>query len=429
MPECSPSRLPGKLRILLVSNLCPPDFDGGYELRAFQIAQALQERGHLLDLATSQYRPDYGGERNDPSWVHRIFKFVPVSRSKTVWRYVDRIPKRIACTTVAVSNLPAMEAFLAGREYDLAYVFGVQRISLATIAPLVRRKVPILWHAGDNYLADHLYHWPRSLFGYSASLNLFAGKWYRLEKRLDYRHVAFVSKFLQEQAEAKGFRAGKSFIISRGFDLPLGWDVDRPKADPPRFFMACQINPLKGVHHAVEAAGLLQRRRPDLRWRLEMAGVSYSGYQQLVERLVQKEGLKDRVHFLGQIPRSQVLEKMRSSAAFLSCSTWGEPFAGTIIETLATGTTLIGARAGSILEVATPEKSALIYEIGDTETLSRHMERVLGHPGFARQLAAEGVKVVQQRYTLGHILDRTESAFCEILGQSIETFQSAPRRP
>ena len=44
------------LRILLITNKCPPDFDGGYELRAFQIAAALRDRGHDVDIVTSNFR-------------------------------------------------------------------------------------------------------------------------------------------------------------------------------------------------------------------------------------------------------------------------------------------------------------------------------------------------------------------------------------
>src|SRR6185503_19406922 len=106
------------LRILMVTNKCPPDFDGGYELRAFQIAQALRERGHTVDVVTSEFRDTYTGERRDPEWVHRIFRYVGVSKAKGVWRKVDRALKHIEGTTVAAENVPAMEEFLDGREYD-----------------------------------------------------------------------------------------------------------------------------------------------------------------------------------------------------------------------------------------------------------------------------------------------------------------------
>ena len=410
----------GRLKILLVSNICPPDYDGGYELRAFQIAKALRERGHDLDFVTSQYRSTFQGERKNPDWVHRIFHYVLVSNSKTAWRYVDRIPKRIACTSVAAENIPRMERFLVGRKYDLAYCFGLQRISLATVAPIVQRGIPILWHAGDGYIANHFYHWPKSVLGYELGLNLFARKWYFLEKKLDYRYVAFVSRFLRDECYRKGFQPKKSFIIPRGFDGPLGWDVDRSKANPPLFFMACRIDPHKGIHHAIEAASLLKSRRPDLDWRLEIAGVAYSGYKEKLIAQSTQLGIQDRIIFLGQVPRAEVLAKTRASVAFLSCSTYGEPFAGTIIETLASGTTLIGANAGSILEVATPNKSALIYEIGDIATLSTHLETVLTDRVVREQLAFEGVKVIEQRYTLDLILDQTEQTFLDVMSDHKE---------
>jgi glycosyltransferase involved in cell wall biosynthesis len=279
----------------------------------------------------------------------------------------------------------------------------------------MRRQIPLLWHAGDNYIADHFYHWPKTMLGYSSGLNLFAKKWYDLEKRLDYRFVAFVSEYLRDEASEKGFRPQTSFVIPRGFDGPLGWDVERPKTDPPHFFMACRLDPHKGIHEAIEAAAQLAARRPDLKWRLEIAGKSYSGYQDQLKTLIQTRGLDGRVLLLGQIPRSDVLTKMRQAVAFLSCSIYGEPFAGTIIETLATGTLLIGSRAGSILEVAAPDKSALIYEIGDIAALSRHMERAIIDPESRNRIATEGVNVIENRFTLDKILDLTESTFSEVI--------------
>jgi len=43
----------------MVSNKTPPDYDGSYELRAFQIENALRERGHNADMATGFLRPGF----------------------------------------------------------------------------------------------------------------------------------------------------------------------------------------------------------------------------------------------------------------------------------------------------------------------------------------------------------------------------------
>jgi glycosyltransferase involved in cell wall biosynthesis len=411
-----------RLRILLISNKCPPDYDGGFELRAFQVAEGLRNRGHHLDLVTAKYRSIYQGPRNDPPWVHRIFDGVTQSQSKTAWRYIDRIPNRIECTRVARTNIAALEQFLQGRTYDLVYCFNLERIGLATVEPVVRRGLPILWHAGDNYIVNHFNYFPKRRPGYHEALQLFAGKWFEIEKRMDYRYIAFVSEFLRQDAKSKGFVPHKSFIVPRGFDGELGWDIDRPLKDPPTFFMACRIDPQKGVHHAITAAGLLQERRPDLAWRLEINGIAHSGYINTVYAAIQEKNLDGRVTIGQQIPRSEVLQRMRSSVAFLSCAIFGEPFAGTIIESLSCGTCLIGANDGSLLEVAKHEESALVYEKHDVETLSCHMERVLVGRALRNRLALGGVRVIEQRYTLDRILELTERTFNEVL----EDHKTAP---
>jgi glycosyltransferase involved in cell wall biosynthesis len=405
-----------RYRILMVSNLCPPDYDGGYELRAHQVAAALRERGHVVDLVTSRYRAEFTGPKRDESWVHRIFEYVPVSNSKTVWRYVDRVPRRIACTVVARSNVPAMRAFLAGREYDIAYCFGLQRISLATVLPVVERNIPILWHAGDGYLADHLYAFRKNVTGYHAALSVLAAKWYRVERELiDYRNIAFVSEFLRDECAGKGLKPRNAFVISRGFEGQLQQDVERDRETPPVFFIACRIDPNKGIHVAVSAAGALQARRPDLQWKLHIAGGANSGYINDINKLIAAHRLAGRVEILGQLPRAEVLAKMRTASAFLSCAVYGEPFAGTIVEALASGTPLIGSNVGAIREVVEPGRSALVYEREDHEALSRHMESILVDKARALSLAQSGLQVVSARYTLEHILDQTERVFGKVI--------------
>ena len=150
----------------MVTNLCPPDYDGGYGLRAFEIATALRQRGHRVDVVTSKYRASFKGQQIDQDYVFRILHYVPTSMSRTPWRYVDRIPRRIACTTVAKVNAPAVQRFLEGKTYDLAYCFGFERVGLATVKPIVAAHIPVLWHAGDAYIANQMYGFAMRYPGY-----------------------------------------------------------------------------------------------------------------------------------------------------------------------------------------------------------------------------------------------------------------------
>jgi hypothetical protein len=50
------------MRVLIVSNLYPPHYIGGYEIRCAQVAEALQRAGHEAKVITSEYRVARGGE-------------------------------------------------------------------------------------------------------------------------------------------------------------------------------------------------------------------------------------------------------------------------------------------------------------------------------------------------------------------------------
>lgn len=406
------------LRILLVTNKCPPDFDGGFELRAFQIAQALRARGHQLDLVTSRYRESFTGERRDPDWVHRIFRYVPVTQMKGPLRHFDRVAKLFESTWVAGENAPALDRFLDGREYDLAYCFGMLRISFAVAEPLQRRGLPILWHAGSTCIADHFFHFGKKVPGYETAMRLGTRGWYATEKRVRFRHVAYVSDFLRDREAERGHTPPHRYVISRGIDFPLATNIVRPRTQPPTFFLACRIDPTKGIHNVVAAAGILQRKRPELAWQIDFAGPSNRPhYQAEIAAQIAREGVGERLHFLGLVNRAEVTERMKSATAFIFSSVYGEPFSSTIIESMACGTPLIGADDGSILEVVEPGVSALVYAKNEPAELAAHMERVLDDPALAQRVAAAGVETIRQRYTLDRILDLTEETFQRVLDE------------
>ena len=412
-----------RLRILMVSNKCPPDFDGGYELRAFQIAQALRARGHALDFVTSRYRPTYLGVRQDPEWVHRIFRYSGPSKVSGLARKIDRITQFIKGTTVAAENAPALDAFLDGREYDIAYCFGLVRIGFATTAPLTRRGIPILWHAGDAHLVDRFVDWPKKIPGYDLALRLFAGAWWAREKAVDFANIAVVSEFLRRRFEGCGLPIRRLRVISRGIDFPLADGPGRERDTPPTFLMASRLDPQKGIHHAIAALGQLRQRRPELEWRLVIAGQPMTpGYLAELRQQAAQAGIGERIEFPGRLPHAEVLARMRRATAFLFCSTYGEPFSSTIIESLACGTPLVGSDDGSILEVIEPEKSGLVYEKEKPAQLSAHLERLLDDPALRERLALAGLHTIATRYTIDRILELTESVFGEVIA-------SNPRQP
>ena len=65
------------MRILLISNIFPPDFIGGYELGALDVARALAARGNTVRILTSDYFLDDMGRMKDVDVVRSLECLVP----------------------------------------------------------------------------------------------------------------------------------------------------------------------------------------------------------------------------------------------------------------------------------------------------------------------------------------------------------------
>lgn len=415
------------MRIALISNMFPPDSDGGLEVNALKIATGLRARGHVVEVLTSRYRPGFRPADPAPEWVHRIFRLAPPWRSE--WTGLAGKPKLLRALIGEVRalrhNVAATERWLAGREFDVAYCFGMSLIGTGTTLPFSRRGIPPFFHQGGGYLeARYVRAEPESVF-MRARRALLA-----MEDEVDLRYLGYVSQFLIDQGRAAGFfeepgrGASVLEVIPRGIEFPLPDSVERTRDEPATFLMAGRILPIKGFHNALVASARLVERRPELEWRLDIVGEpdnldveteSGDSYMRGLQNQIASGGLSDRVRFLGRKTRPELLALMRTASAFVSASIFGEPFANTIVETLGSGTPLIVSNDGSALEVVEQGRSALVFEKEDLETLSRHMERILDDPTSGMELARGGLDVIRERYTIDKVLDKTEQVLEQVV--------------
>lgn len=412
------------MRILVVSNKCPPDYDGGYELSALQVATALRERGHDVQFVTSHFRSSYTGTKDDPDWVTRIFRYreFEVLTGPRILRPLKDAKRIARMTSIGEENASILAEYLAKNpHFDIAYCFGLHGIGLATAHALAQAKLPILWHAGNYLIAQDLEL--RSPIGnarmaHRLGVHLFAKRAYQMILEGDYRNIAFLSDAMRHHFAEMGVVPKRTYVIPRGIDFPIR-DCGGERAAPPTFLMACRIAEEKGFSVVLDAAQKLHRKEPGRRWELHVAG---NGRQVYIDSLIEKAkraGIDHRIKFLGMLNRDQVLDEMRKSSAFISASIWEEPFGRTNIEALACCAPLIAADAGAIREIVADSDCALIYPREDSEELSRSLERILVEPNLGRTLAERGVGRVREAYGMAHITDLTEAALSEVSASSV----------
>jgi len=403
-----------KLRIVMISNLCPPDYEGGLEMSAFQMANALRERGHDVHFLTSEFRPTYKGEKKDPPWVHRILGYVERGESGP-----QKIARFLAAMPQSLENAKRVEEFLKGKSFDLGYLFGLHRIGLATHVPLVDAGIPVMWHCGDLFMPRQLKIWPRKMPPYNWLLNSVYRKARQMELRGDYRNIAFVSGMLRQQYLDAGMTPENTFVISRGIDFPLGEDVQRSRTKPAVIFMAGRVEEQKGFTVALEALSLLHKRNPALEWHLHIAGYTWPEYLAKLKTIASQGGIESRVKFLGMLNRKEVLQEMRDATLFLNAPVWEEPFGRTNIEAMASGTPLVASETGAIREIVADTNCALLYPRSDPQALSEALEKMLQSDDMRTDFAHRGLERVKSTYTIERILDMTEDAFETVMSGRI----------
>jgi glycogen synthase len=144
------------MRILIISNLFPPDVIGGYELGCFRIARSLAEQGHTVVVATSEARSGkVSAELDKNLQVRRVFR--------PVWDFEvrpqldqDRAYRSAKLLRMLVADIPSAVTLRrlldAEPTFDVAYLFNLVGLGpLSLIETLLAAAVPSVVHLMDNF--------------------------------------------------------------------------------------------------------------------------------------------------------------------------------------------------------------------------------------------------------------------------------------
>lgn len=116
-----------------------------------------------------------------------------------------------------------------------------------------------------------------------------------------------------------------------------------------------------------------------------------------LEKLVTDLDLNNHVHFLGR--RSDVDKLLRISDIYVLCSS-AEGFPLSNIEACASKTLVISTDVSGVSELIKDGETGFLIKPGDAQELSEKILLALQNPLKAKEIAAEGQRVVFERFTL-----------------------------
>ena len=192
-------------------------------------------------------------------------------------------------------------------------------------------------------------------------------------------------------------RLGLNYIhtVYNGIETRVYQFQEQP-SQPPYLAFVGRLSPEKGPEGAIQIARALDMP-------LKMAGkidaVDRDYYNERLKPLI--DG--DQIQYLGEVSHEQKVELLASATVTLFPITWREPFGLVMIESMATGTPVVGMGLGSVPEVIAHGKTGFVCQ-----TLEKMIEAVPEAMKLDRKTCRE---YVVSRFSVETMVDEYERAY------------------
>jgi glycosyltransferase involved in cell wall biosynthesis len=220
--------------------------------------------------------------------------------------------------------------------------------------------------AGGNYLPAVRHRCNR---GSLAASTLSAVECMVRDARFDYGehidHFLMVSRFcLDKHLQHRPQLASKSSVLYNFVET--GRDPGQPSAGLPTVLYAGRLAPEKGLSLLCDAVA----RRRDLRLQIAGAGP-------LEETLRQRFRDAASIEFVGKLDSESLRTRMNEAWCTVAPSEWYENNPMSVLESMACGTPVLGARIGGIPELVRPDQTGWLFEPSSQQSLSDALDRAV----------------------------------------------------
>ncbi len=387
------------MRILFVLHRFYPDFVGGTEQHALDLARGLVARGHHVAIF---YRgPGPAGLRKG-EWAG-----VPVYRAQAG----PMTPIRLFASTFFAPRLVAMfrqawEDFSPDIVY-LAHLMGLPA-ALATEVPRRNRPLVISLHdywwvcANANLLTNDTgeicegpRHWIncarcglarlgiRALMPAAPLLAPLMARRGQHLKHLLHRadRILAFSEFVRSWYLRQGISGRNLLRIRMGIHTPRPISRRTRPEGRIRFFYAGGIAPLKGLHILLQALSQL-----DEQVELWVAGdtQAFPEYSRNLQARFSHPGIR----WLGRLDREELWASLVEADAVVVPSLWHETFSMLVHEAFAAGVPVIASAIGALTEVVQHEVNGLLVPPGNVDAWAAALHRFAQDSSLRAQLRA-----------------------------------------
>jgi glycosyltransferase involved in cell wall biosynthesis len=400
------------VRVLVLSNLYPPNAMGGYELSCRDVVDRWRSRGHEVDVLTTSGQVDGVVEPDNPGpHVHRDLRWY--------WSQHQFVrPDLRSCLLLERANHEALDRALQRCRPDVVSVWHMGGMSLSLLSALDERQVPWVGNICDDWpsYGPRADAWMRFWNGVRRPLAGAAARIAGVPTRLpdlDRHAHSVVSSFTREQVRSSTrWKLPRSVVVGSGIDL-----VDFPLAasattKPWRgeLLAVGRVEPRKGFDSAVRALAYLPAQTL-----LRIAGVAEPAHLAELRDIAATCGVADRL-VVEAVPRAQLRRLYAAADAVLFPSRWQEPFGLVPLEAMSQATPVVATRQGGSAEYLVNDGNCLEVPVDDPRALAAAVNRLAGDEDLRLRLASEGLRTAHD-HTVDRLADELEQLHLAEVGR------------
>lgn len=243
---------------------------------------------------------------------------------------------------------------------------------------------------------------------------------YRLANPWFERIIANSTAVKGAIVKTQGARPFKISVIPNGVEAPCvpseAWTIpEHMKGEEGCLYVCClaNIRPIKGQEYLIEAAGLVLKEFPSVRFVLVGRVDLDAPYSVTLHKRMHELGLENQVHFLGALAHEQV-QSFLSLMDVSVLPSLSEGMSNTLLESMAAGKPVVATAVGGNMDVVVEGRTGFLVPPSDPEALADAILKVLRSPEVRHELGINGKLRAENEYGVSKMVDRYEKVFLDI---------------
>jgi glycosyltransferase involved in cell wall biosynthesis len=406
------------MRILVISDLYPPHYVGGYELNCKDTVDGLINRGNQVTVLTSSWGMNSSSIEGN---ILRVLNYDPATFEKEYrngsreFAFIENRISDIRRIFISKKNYALTQRVISQIQPDVVYFWHLWHTTTSPISCILDMGLPFVFRIEDYSFA----HLKIQLEDLAHTIKIrYRSIILRMSEcsRLCNIHMLVISQAVKNYYMDVGFPDLNMKVLPSG--LPSNYLMDpthrlnnpfRNHDGTIRLVFVGRITPDKGPDIAIQAISMLKNDVTFPSVSLDIIGGGSPNYLENLKLLAARLDVSDSVVFLGMLNSEDVLRRYQYYDALLVTSRWQEPFGRVVIEAMAQGLPVIATQVGGLPEIISDQENGLLVPSGDALALAKAIERLHRQPDLAQHIRDRGILTVMESYTHEHIIDQVEA--------------------